>query len=46
MRERFWLDIAHLLHIPPWDLSRLTYEELEQACALVDKAARQATKSR
>jgi hypothetical protein len=34
---RYSFALAHLLHIRPWEIDLLTYEQFEQACAAIDE---------
>jgi hypothetical protein len=44
MRDGYWLDIAHHLHIGPRVLDTLTVLEFFQACSAVDKIRAEAAK--
>ncbi|MFG2070994.1 hypothetical protein ACGFKZ_29455 [Micromonospora tulbaghiae] len=43
--DRYWLGIAALLRIPPWELERLTYRQLLDAVDHVDEANRKAAEA-
>ena len=40
-RVRYSFALAHLLHIRPWEIDLLTYEQFENACRAVDEYERQ-----
>lgn len=37
----YWMSFASELHIPPWDLGRLTYEQLVQGAQQFDQMAKE-----
>ena len=40
-RVRYSFALAHIMHIRPWEIDLLTYEQFEGACAAIDKYQRQ-----
>lgn len=34
---RYEFALAHLLHIRPWEIDLLTYQQFENACAAIDE---------
>lgn len=47
-RAKYTFALANLMHIRPWEIDLLTYEQFEYACACIDKyaQAQQAGKER
>lgn len=35
-RRKYAFVLAHIMHIRPWEIDLLTYEQFEQACAAID----------
>lgn len=44
-RQRYQYAFAHLLHIRPWEIDLLTYEQFEYCCRAVDEHAKQMSQS-
>jgi len=42
--DEYWIDVASLLHIAPWDVRRLTVSQWEDAKSVVDNARKDAKK--